>query len=127
MALDVKQAQEVQQVTLPVARTVLTGLEIESEYRPALEVGGKTTSALSLLPALPSWDPPRLRPRTFAKMEGPAIPLASPLNSFPVVNFLISSGPELDHCTVSAATPETPLNAAVTFVWPLLALVAVPA
>lgn len=40
MALDVKQAQEVQQVILPQAHTVLPGLEIESEYRPALEVGG---------------------------------------------------------------------------------------
>ena len=40
MALDVKQAQEVQQVILPQPRTVLPGLEIESEYRPALEVGG---------------------------------------------------------------------------------------
>ena len=40
MALDVKQAQEVQQVILPEARTVLPGLVIESEYRPALEVGG---------------------------------------------------------------------------------------
>ncbi|HTV09381.1 MAG TPA: SpoIIE family protein phosphatase [Candidatus Aquilonibacter sp.] len=40
MALDVKQAQEVQQVILPVARMKLPGLEIESEYRPAREVGG---------------------------------------------------------------------------------------
>lgn len=40
MALDVKQAQEVQQVIMPEARTILSGLEIESEYRPALEVGG---------------------------------------------------------------------------------------
>jgi hypothetical protein len=40
MALDVKQAQEVQQVILPVARTILPGVEIESEYRPAREVGG---------------------------------------------------------------------------------------
>jgi hypothetical protein len=40
MALDVKQAQEVQQVILPVAQTILPGLEIESEYRPAREVGG---------------------------------------------------------------------------------------
>jgi hypothetical protein len=40
MALDVKQAQEVQQVVLPEARTTLPGLEIESEYRPAREVGG---------------------------------------------------------------------------------------
>jgi len=40
MALDVKQAQEVQQVILPLARMTLPGLEIESEYRPALEVGG---------------------------------------------------------------------------------------
>ena len=40
IALDVKQAQEVQQVILPEAHTVLPGLDIESEYRPALEVGG---------------------------------------------------------------------------------------
>jgi serine phosphatase RsbU (regulator of sigma subunit) len=40
MALDVKQAQEVQQVILPEARTTLPGLLIESEYRPAREVGG---------------------------------------------------------------------------------------
>jgi hypothetical protein len=40
MALDVKQAQEVQQVILPEARTTLPGLVVESEYRPALEVGG---------------------------------------------------------------------------------------
>ena len=40
MALDVKQAQEVQQVILPEARTTLPGLVVESEYRPAREVGG---------------------------------------------------------------------------------------
>ncbi|UWZ82253.1 PP2C family protein-serine/threonine phosphatase [Occallatibacter riparius] len=40
LALDVKQAQEVQQVILPEHRIVLHGFEIESEYRPALEVGG---------------------------------------------------------------------------------------
>jgi hypothetical protein len=40
MAVDVKQAQEVQQVILPEQHIVLPGLEIESEYRPALEVGG---------------------------------------------------------------------------------------
>ena len=40
MALDVKQAQEVQQVILPESRTVLPGLVVESEYRPASEVGG---------------------------------------------------------------------------------------
>ncbi len=40
MALDVKQAQEVQQVILPEARLTLPGLTIESEYRPAREVGG---------------------------------------------------------------------------------------
>jgi hypothetical protein len=40
IALDVKQAQEVQQVILPEARTVLPGLVIESEYRPARAVGG---------------------------------------------------------------------------------------
>ena len=40
MALDVKQAQEVQQVILPETRLALPGLTIESEYRPAREVGG---------------------------------------------------------------------------------------
>jgi serine phosphatase RsbU (regulator of sigma subunit) len=40
MALDVKQAQEVQQVILPEARLALPGLIVESEYRPAREVGG---------------------------------------------------------------------------------------
>jgi hypothetical protein len=40
MALDVKHAQEVQQVILPKARLALPGLTIESEYRPAREVGG---------------------------------------------------------------------------------------
>jgi serine phosphatase RsbU (regulator of sigma subunit) len=40
MALDVKQAQEVQHVILPMARTVLPGLVVESEYHPAREVGG---------------------------------------------------------------------------------------
>jgi stage II sporulation SpoE-like protein len=40
MAQDVKQAQEVQQVILPEARLTLPGLTIESEYRPAREVGG---------------------------------------------------------------------------------------
>jgi hypothetical protein len=40
MALDVKQAQEVQKVILPEARTQVTGLAIESVYRPAREVGG---------------------------------------------------------------------------------------
>ncbi len=40
MAFDVKQAQEVQQVILPQARLVFPGLVIESEYRPAREVGG---------------------------------------------------------------------------------------
>jgi hypothetical protein len=40
MALDVRQAQEVQQVILPEGQTTLPGLIIESEYRPAREVGG---------------------------------------------------------------------------------------
>jgi hypothetical protein len=40
MALDVKQAQEVQQVILPESMTTLPGLRIEHEYRPAREVGG---------------------------------------------------------------------------------------
>jgi serine phosphatase RsbU (regulator of sigma subunit) len=39
MALDVKQAQEVQRVLLPEMLNV-PGLTIESEYRPAREVGG---------------------------------------------------------------------------------------
>jgi Stage II sporulation protein E (SpoIIE) len=40
MAIDVRQAQEVQQVILPEMRTVVPGLVIESEYRPAQQVGG---------------------------------------------------------------------------------------
>jgi stage II sporulation SpoE-like protein len=40
MALDVKQAQEVQQVILPERRIALPGFAIETEYRPALQVGG---------------------------------------------------------------------------------------
>ena len=40
MALDVKQAQEVQQVILPDHHVVFHDFEIESEYRPAREVGG---------------------------------------------------------------------------------------
>ena len=40
LALDVKQAQEVQQVILPETRTEFPGLVVESEYRPAREVGG---------------------------------------------------------------------------------------
>jgi hypothetical protein len=40
MALDVKQAQEVQQVILPEAPLAMPGLTIESDYRPAREVGG---------------------------------------------------------------------------------------
>jgi hypothetical protein len=40
LALDVKQAQEVQRVILPEAVTSLPGLTIENEYRPAREVGG---------------------------------------------------------------------------------------
>lgn len=40
MALDVKQAQEVQQVMLPGAISSMPGFAIESEYRPAREVGG---------------------------------------------------------------------------------------
>jgi serine phosphatase RsbU (regulator of sigma subunit) len=39
MALDVKQAQEVQQIILPEYRIVLSGFAIESEYRSAREVG----------------------------------------------------------------------------------------
>ena len=40
MALDVKQAQEVQQVLIPAELPHVPGLTIESEYRPAREVGG---------------------------------------------------------------------------------------
>jgi hypothetical protein len=40
LALDVKQAQEVQRVILPEAITTLPGLTIDNEYRPAREVGG---------------------------------------------------------------------------------------
>ena len=40
MALDVKQAQEVQQVILPEQRVQVAGFAVESEYRPAREVGG---------------------------------------------------------------------------------------
>jgi hypothetical protein len=40
IALDVKQAQEVQQVLIPMALPQVRGLAIESEYRPAREVGG---------------------------------------------------------------------------------------
>lgn len=40
MALDVKQAQEVQQVLIPREMHAIPGLAIETEYRPAREVGG---------------------------------------------------------------------------------------
>ncbi|HET7101498.1 MAG TPA: hypothetical protein VFJ52_10140, partial [Terriglobia bacterium] len=40
MAHDVKQAQEVQQVLIPEKLPHVAGLAIESEYRPASEVGG---------------------------------------------------------------------------------------
>jgi hypothetical protein len=40
MTLDVKQAQEVQQVLIPMALPPVPGLTIESEYRPAQQVGG---------------------------------------------------------------------------------------
>ncbi len=40
MVLDVKQAQEVQQVLIPEQLPNIPGLAIESEYRPASEVGG---------------------------------------------------------------------------------------
>jgi hypothetical protein len=39
-ALDIKQAIEVQQVILPESHTLYPGLTIETEYRPAREVGG---------------------------------------------------------------------------------------
>jgi hypothetical protein len=40
MALDFKQAQEMQQVLIPREQPPIPGLEIETEYRPAREVGG---------------------------------------------------------------------------------------
>jgi hypothetical protein len=40
MALDVRQAQEVQRVIVPEARMILPGMVIESEFRPAEQVGG---------------------------------------------------------------------------------------
>src|ERR1035438_10332198 len=40
MALDVKQAQEVQQVLMPKGQPPIPGLAIDTVYRPALEVGG---------------------------------------------------------------------------------------
>jgi hypothetical protein len=40
LALEMKQAQEVQQVILPETRMELPGLIVESEYRPAQVVGG---------------------------------------------------------------------------------------
>jgi hypothetical protein len=40
MALDVKQAQEVQRVILPEHGVAMLGYQVESEYRPAREVGG---------------------------------------------------------------------------------------
>jgi hypothetical protein len=40
MALDVKQAQEVQQVLIPKEQAPIPGLAIETVYRPAREVGG---------------------------------------------------------------------------------------
>jgi len=40
MALDIKQAQEVQQVLIPRVQAPIPGLQIETEYRPAREVGG---------------------------------------------------------------------------------------
>ena len=40
MELDIKHAQEVQRVILPEAMASLPGLAIESEYRPAREIGG---------------------------------------------------------------------------------------
>ncbi len=40
LALDVRQAQEVQKVIMPQARVQYAGLEIETEFRPASEVSG---------------------------------------------------------------------------------------
>jgi hypothetical protein len=39
-ALDIKQAQEVQQVILPERRTMLPGMIVDCEFHPAREVGG---------------------------------------------------------------------------------------
>ncbi|HMF64682.1 MAG TPA: PP2C family protein-serine/threonine phosphatase [Edaphobacter sp.] len=50
MELDVKQAQEVRRVILPEAIASLPGLAIESEYRPAREVGG---DFFQIIPHLP--------------------------------------------------------------------------
>src|SRR5260370_17450084 len=40
MALDVKQAQEVQRVLIPKQLPPIPGLTIETEYHPARDVGG---------------------------------------------------------------------------------------
>jgi hypothetical protein len=40
MALDIKQAQEVQKVILPERRTILPRMIVDCEFHPALEVGG---------------------------------------------------------------------------------------
>jgi serine phosphatase RsbU (regulator of sigma subunit) len=40
MVEDMREAQEVQQLMLPEARSCFPGFEIESEYRPARDVGG---------------------------------------------------------------------------------------
>jgi hypothetical protein len=48
MALDVKQAQEVQQVILPEARMALPGLLIESEYLPARESAATSSKSFPM-------------------------------------------------------------------------------
>ncbi len=57
MAFDVKQAQEVQQVILPEARAVLPGFVVESEYRPARDVGGDSSRSFltGAMAACSSW------------------------------------------------------------------------
>ncbi len=48
LALDVKQAQEVQRVIMPETVTSVPGLTIENEYRPAREVGGDFNQIIPL-------------------------------------------------------------------------------
>jgi Stage II sporulation protein E (SpoIIE) len=48
LALDVKQAQEVQRVILPETVISVPGLTIENEYRPAREVGGDFNQIIPL-------------------------------------------------------------------------------
>ncbi len=48
LALDVKQAQEVQRVIMPETVSSVPGLTIENEYRPAREVGGDFNQIIPL-------------------------------------------------------------------------------